>query len=407
MNGVERGASPTRRQPPKIRRPAPVPRVPSPLVGLTPTQIAALADAPLPLVEETGDGHCLVTFCWQDRSGDAEGVLLFANRLTDETCLEDTLLEPLAGTDWWHATFRMESDWRASYAFLVHRRGQSAPWLSADQVQIRQVLDQGVCDPQNPAWCENRAGVRQSVVELPDAPPQPWTQPRAGASTGSVTGHRLTGERRVWCYQPAGVDSATPLPLLLVLDGEVWVQPSHSLPVLLDNLIADGVLGPVRAVLLDSGGRDRRWQELGTEGGGVADLVEGLVPWARQRFAVASGPANVAVAGQSLGGLTALRAGLLRSDVVGGVISHSASLWQDDLLGLVDPALCAGRPLPRIHLAHGRQEWVLTGPHQRLAECAQAAGLDLKVSQHNGGHDYAWWRGGVAEGLIWLWGIAD
>ena len=69
----------------------------------------------LPLVEPGPADEAVVTFCWRD--ADAEQVLLFANRLIDETSLADTLLERKAGTDLWHASFRMGSDWRASYAF--------------------------------------------------------------------------------------------------------------------------------------------------------------------------------------------------------------------------------------------------------------------------------------------------
>jgi len=125
-----------------------------------------------------------------------------------------------------------------------------------------------------------------------------------------------------------------------------------------------------------------------------------LLPWLADRRAVPADPGAVAVAGQSLGGLTALRAGLLRPDRIGNVISHSASLWQDDLAA--ECAAAAGSGL-RIHLAHGSQEWVLAGPHHDLAARLRAAGLEVDAVEQNGGHDYAWWRGGIADGLRWVW----
>ncbi len=394
-----------RRQPPKTPRPLPVPRVPSPLADLDPDSVTAFWDGPgsvQPLVERVAAGRIRVTFCWRDAH--ADGVLLFANRLTDETSLADTLLERLGDSDLWHASFEMADDWRASYAFLVQPAGAPEPWRSGDQVQIRQVLDHGHRDPRNPVQCQNRAGVVQSVVELPAAPAQPWTARRAGTPAGTVRATRARDGRQVWWYDPPGIDLDAELPLLVMLDGEVWTEPTHSLPIMADNLIADGAVRPFRALLPESGGRDLRWQELAADGSGVSDVVERWLPWARSVRGVAHGPENVAVCGQSLGGITALRTGLLHPDLVGQVISHSASLWQDDLTALV-----RGRPgtaSPRIHLAHGSQEWVLTAPHRTLAQALRGAGIAVHEAVHNGGHDYAWWRGGVADALRETWGPA-
>lgn len=182
---------------------------------------------------------------------------------------------------------------------------------------------------------------------------------------------------------------------MVALDGEVWTS-HQSLPTTLDNLVADGEIPPVRAVLVSSGGVDRRWSELGAGGSGPAYLIEELLPWVAGLRAVDL--SRVVVAGQSLGGLTALRAGLARPDAVSAVVSASASLWQDDLAAEVVAAAGSGL---RVHLAHGSQEWVLAGPHADLADRLRRAGLEVAAVAHNGGHDYAWWRGDIADGLRW------
>lgn len=374
----------TPRRPPKIPRPTPVVRVRR---SVRDEEVHSL-----PIIEATDvPGEKLVTFCWRD--AEAEAVLLFANRLTDETSLSDTLLERAPGSDLWHASFRMRSDWRASYCFLVHSPGESAPWETYGQVSLRAALDRGLPDPHNPRTCRNRAGVVQSVVALPDAPAQPWLMPRAGVSHGSVERLVGPGGRDVWIYDPPGSDARTPLPLAVVLDGEVWTS-SQSLPTTLDNLRADEALPPTRAVFVGSGGRDSRWSELGSEAG-VDHLVEHVVPWVSTIRTIDA--ARVVVVGQSLGGLTALRAGLRHPDVFAGVVSSSASLWQDDLVS------CVPRTSPvRIHLAHGAQEWVLAEPHERFAARLRTAAMAVQAVSHNGGHDYAWWRGDVADGLRWV-----
>ena len=390
--------TPTR--PPKLPRPEPVPRVRSCLIDrLAPEDVPMFWDRiaqHLPLVEETDTsaetGEVVVTFCWRDQ--DAEQVLLFANRLTDETQLADTLLERHGDTDLWHASFRMRADWRASYAFVVQRPGEPAPWLADGHVGVRAALDRGLRDPRNPDSCLDRAGISQSVVSLPQAPEQRWLARRPDVPAGSVVHHEGPDGRDVWLYDPADVPADAPLPLVVALDGKVWTS-QQSLPTTLDNLIADGMIPPVRAVLASSGGSDARWTELGDDAGATY-VVDELVPWARSLRAVDE---QVVAVGQSLGGLTVLRAGLRRPDVVTGVVSQSASLWLDDLADLVRPGIAT-----RVHLAWGLQEWVLDGPHRLLAEQLAAAGVPVEPVPVNGGHDYAWWRGTVADGLRSLLG---
>ncbi len=393
-------------RPPKVPRPQPLRRAESPLLtalvaraAVDPAALTAfLAGAELPLIEPTGEpGTRLVTFCWHDSA--AEQVLLFANRITDETRLAETLLHRHPGTDLWSLSIVMESDWRASYAFLVQRPGEPAPWRAdGDQVRIRAALDRGLPDPGNPARCRNRAGVEQSVVSLPDAPAQPWLSRRPGVPQGTLLATSLPGERDGWSWQAAGSVPAE-APLLLVLDGEVWTGP-QDLPSTLDNLVADGALPPCRALLVASGGREHRWAELGDDG--TSYLVDEVLPWLRDRDWLPTDPGRVAVIGQSLGGLTALRLGLRHPDLCGVVLSQSASLWLDDLsteLAHLDPDRS-----PRIHLAHGTQEWVLAPPHRALTTRLRAAHLDLHPVEINGGHDYAWWRGTLADALAWAFG---
>lgn len=395
---------PERRRPPKVPRPHPLRRGVSPTLTRVreqarhdPAAVAEfIANTRLPLVEPAGHPReRLVSFCWHDP--EAEEVLLFANRLTDETRLEETLLSRLPGTDLWTLSVVMESDWRASYAFLVRRSGEPAPWLAeGDQVRIRAALDRGRRDPANPVTCRNRAGVQQSVVALPDADPQPHLVRRDAAPRG--TAQTLPGHPRVtaWVSTPAPEAQA---PLVVVLDGEVWHDGPHDLTATLDNLVAGQVLPPLRALFVSSGGRDQRWSELADDG--TTYLTDSLLPLAHERGWLADDPHQVAVIGQSLGGLTALRLGLRRPDLCGTVLSQSASLWLDEL----DVEIGAlADVLPRIHLAHGRQEWVLAGPHERLVEKLRAAGVVVQAHEVNGGHDYAWWRGTVADALVWALG---
>ena len=76
-------------------------------------------------------------------------------------------------------------------------------------------------DPLNPRVFPARADTQldafqgHSVLELPQAPPQPWVTPRPGAAQGTLTRHevasRILGNQRpVWLYRPANAAPQAP-----------------------------------------------------------------------------------------------------------------------------------------------------------------------------------------------------
>lgn len=363
---------------------------------------------------ETADER-IVTFLWRDDAGEpAEAVLLFANRITDERNLDASLMQRVPGTDIWHLSYRMRDDWRASYSFHVRRSGEAWPWSPDDQLSVRQGLDRGQADPRNPLTCRNRPGALMSVVELPAAPPQPWLVRREGlAARGRVSKLLGPGRRPVWLYTPPRIPlppitdptahpvlsrpvrtPEPPMPVIVLFDGEVWAG-TQSIADTVDNLIADGLIRPCIVVMPAAGDRERRWADLDDDGAGGDWVVNELLPWVRSIAPASLQPSEVVVAGQSLGGYTALRCALEHPEAVGAVLSQSASLWQREL---------RARAPELVHRLHvymevGTQEWVLREPNRELAAAFVAAGADVHFTEYNGGHDYACWRGGIADGI--------
>lgn len=414
-----------RRTPPKVPRPAAAPLTVSPAVlqlrdelGMCDTHAArelALehfwTEHPrLPILEVAdpgkafAEGRYTVTFLWQD--AEAEEVLLFASGITDELDLSASLMRRVPDTDLWHLSYRMRGDWRASYGFTRRLPGEAWPWTVGDQLAIRFGLDRGLADPRNPRSCRNRVGTVMSVVALPDAPAQPWLERREGlGGRGRVTELLGPDERTVWVYEPpsAPAGSASPLPAVVLLDGEVWTG-TQDIATTVDNLLADGAMRPCLIVMPAS--YPDASPEVAPEAAPEVDargsdwIVHRLLPWVRAHYSVSGDAADTIVAGQGLGGYTALRAALEFPDAVGAVLSQSASLWQRRLPA-PDPA--------QIHRLHayievGSQEWVLREPNERLASEFTRFGADTHFVEYNGGHDYACWRGGIAEGLRTLLG---
>lgn len=409
-----------RRTPPKVPRPAPAPLSTSTVIADL-AETLSQAESPeragilatfwaahprTPLIEPSRTpGRSRVTFLWRDAG--ATAVLLFVNRITDERALEESVMHQIPGTDVWHLTYEMRNDWRASYGFIPHRGAASPPWTGQDQVALRQLLDSGLHDPRNPLECVGARGLSLSVVELADAPAQPWLAERLLERTdavprGTVEQHVLDSGRSVAIYLPhidhrtqgPGRDAA-PLPAVVLLDGDLWHR-HHEIQVSFDYLIARGQLPPCVVLMPSAGSREDRWAELGGEHDGSAWVVNDLLPWARARCNISSRRDDVIVAGQSLGGLTALRAAIQHPQTIGAALSQSASLWVDDLAQHLQSA---DLTRTRVYLEVGSQEWVLRDPNATLARRLQGVGADVTFVEYNGGHDYACWRGGLIDGL--------
>ena len=434
----------TRPTPPKLPRPQRAPLATSPTLAamhqrlLERPQLASQLQAQLwqqvtstPLLEAdpTQEGKYLVTFLWR---GAAHSVLLFVNRLTDEKNLADSYMRRLPGTDTWHLTYRMDGDWRASYCFLPAPAADQAPWLQGSQVRLRQALDGGLPDPHNPVTCTNRRGFVQSVVSLPLAPAWPLGEwpvfsddaagagrfdggglgaGRGDAGAGSLDAGRLdvvadldTLGRQIWVYTPALIDRAQSWPVLLVLDGEVWLK-RHHLHLALAQLMDAGLIAPAYIVFIDSGGTEQRWQELGDSESDFGVYLTGpLLNWLKTHYAISPKPADRVVIGQSLGALTVLRTLVAYPQLIGAGISQSASLWQDVLFSELNALDATQTPLAgtRAWIEVGSQEWILAPLQPKAVHQLRKAGMQVKDMVYNGGHDYACWRINLASALMHL-----
>lgn len=439
----------TRPTPPKLPRPQRAPLATSPTLAamhqrlLERPQLASQLQAQLwqqitstPLLEAdpTQEGKYLVTFLWR---GAAHSVLLFVNRLTDEKNLADSYMRRLPGTDTWYLTYRMDGDWRASYCFLPAPAAAQAPWLQGSQVRLRQALDGGLPDPHNPVTCTNRRGFVQSVVSLPLAPAWPlgqwpvFSDDAAGAGrfdggvlgagrddasedrdgTGELDAGRLdvvadldTLGRKIWVYTPALIDRAQSWPVLLVLDGEVWLK-RHHLHLALAQLMDAGLIAPAYMVFIDSGGTEQRWQELGDSESDFGGYLSGqLLNWLKAHYAISPNPADRVVIGQSLGALTVLRTLVGYPQLIGSGISQSASLWQEVLFSELNALDATAMPLAgtRAWIEVGSQEWILAPLQPKAVRQLRQAGMQVKDVVYNGGHDYACWRINLASALMHL-----
>ncbi|MEU1935477.1 alpha/beta hydrolase-fold protein [Streptomyces coeruleorubidus] len=336
------------------------------------------AAARAPASTPDGDGWTTL-FLW--RGSDAASIEF-------ESWSEPVPLRRFGDTDCWYAEVRMPARLRVTYQFRV---GEEA-----------------YADPFNPVG----AGGDRSIAATPDAPAQPhW--PAVGADgvlplprTRIRWASERLGGRRTVRVHPAGGGG----PVVLLLDGDDWLY-LHPAMTAFDSAVASGEMPPVTLVFLPA--KDRE-----------AEFACGAALWEAVRdellpLVVESGVSaeldRLVVAGQSLGGLSALYAALEFPDLVSRVACQSPSFWwTPDALGLADPL---GGPVGGAIAARLRERPDLSGlrvafdvgehetrmlPHCELVETlAGQAGATVRVSRSASGHDRAGWRQALLRDVAW------
>ena len=220
----------------------------------------------------------------------------------------------------------MHNKTRMTYGFRVNAPVKS--FASIDELAASMMKFPPKPDPQNPY-----RSLIFSVLELPLAPPQPWSRINADVPTGKqlnyeIASRVLMAKRKITVYTPAGYDTGnTPCNLLVFFDAETYtnklVIPA---PVILDNLIAGKSIAPTVAVFVANLPQPNvRLEELACSDRFSEFVASELVPWVRKRFRVSPEPSRTAVCGVSLGGLAAAYCGLKHSAVFGNVLSQSGT----------------------------------------------------------------------------------
>lgn len=371
-----------------------------------------------PLIEPTTDDPrtSWITFLWRGdehtkrmnvQGGPATGD--FAPKMTR-----------LADTDLWYRTDRIPNDSRFTYFFQVNR-----PLRFPPHAERLPPLSPPHADPLNP---HKLSGPERSLVELPEAPPQPWNEARPGVAKGSLKERQLQSDvlkdaephleslRKFLVYTPPGYDLLPDKPGLLVMfDGSPKIGPDMPVPVILDNLIAEKRIPPLVAVFIyQTAERDR---EVGCSEPFGRFVASELVPWVQKHYHVTNDPHRIIVCGASGGGLMAGFCGLRYSGTFGNVLSLSGGFgwWPgsleeklDDEPGWLTRQFVNSPAVPvRFFLAAGKFEnyffpYNLLVENRRLRDVLLAKGHDVHYAEFSGRHDPVCWRGPFVDGLIWL-----
>jgi enterochelin esterase family protein len=262
------------------------------------------------------------------------------------------------------------------------------------------------------------------LLEMPGAPGQPSIVAKDSVAKGttsqtSIKSTVLNEDRTITVYTPAGYDRKSACDLLIVFDGITYgggtrEQAEVPTPTILDNLIAEKRIGPTIALLVWSMGKRNR--DL-TGNKAFADFIGmELVPWARAHYAIAPGAGNVVVAGSSFGGFAATFCAIAHPESIGNVLSQSGAYWitkdwqnvrppYPHDTGMMIEQLKRTDHLPiRFYIEVGRFDLgaAMLGSNRELRDVLQTKGYDVDYREFDGGHEYAAWRGSLADGLVSL-----
>lgn len=368
-----------------------------------------------PLVEPIAgeNRNVWLTFLWRAKE-ETRNVVIWSD-LGNWQNLATLQMTRLADTDLWYKTYRVRDDARFAYRLSVNDSllpfGTEARGKQPTKFQP---------DPLNPRQYDFFKPTIYSVVELSTAPSLTWiTRPpdvpkSQGGRIDKFASKILNNDRRVWIYTPPGYKpEGKPYHLLILFDGSGYVSMIPA-PVVLDNLLAKGLIPPTVAVLVDSG--DARERELTCNPQFAEFITKELLPWVRGKYHVTSDPTETVVGGASFGGLAAAWVAMKHPEIFGNVLAQSGSFWwkpeNEDEYEWLTRQFVAGAKLPiRFHLQIGLLENLSVArpdsptnllASRHLRDVLQAKGYEVRLQEINGGHDFFNWQAALPDGLTAL-----
>lgn len=400
----------------------------------------AIRSVGTPLIQTLDEDNCLVVFIWQDPQGNEKtsstaSVILDVNSLTNHHSWEPICLSRLAGTDAWFGQLTVNSQWRGSYSFIPITAGQR-PRIAQQKEDSSQaqrawwvdVVQNQTHDELNPLPALLSGWGMSSPLHLANAPEEKgwkeWDQGRLPLlSVDQIQpihwlSSRLNNHRDCSLFSTATGKA----PLVILLDGQKWGAPSGALSVL-QYLTEQQLIAPAHYLLMPSIDGQTRWQELSCSALFWQAFLNELRPIVRHALSASdSDVSEMIVAGQSLGGLSALYAGLMFPDHFSKVISLSGSFWwpEENRVNGSAPEQSLESRLPKGGLAEQVVEGQLSVQHlntfmtvgsgeedmclynQMMYEAIKGKDGKVHFETVQGGHDWLSWRSGLVNGLLHL-----
>jgi putative tributyrin esterase len=233
----------------------------------------------------------------------------------------------------------------------------------------------------------------------------------------------LGGRGDVSVFVPAGIESHTSIPMVILLHGVydshwAWffkggahevasklIAKSEMRPMLL-VAPSDGLYGDGSAYFCHSGRNYERWI--------TDDLIEGLI----KAFACVDADSVVFIAGLSMGGYGALRLGMKRPDIFRGISAHSAITQIEEMYQFTSDqfpleSVHAGETdllswvernrdlLPPLRFDCGTRDLLIEG-NRRFHGQLNKRQIPHRYMEFEGGHDWSYWHTHVESSFLFF-----
>jgi enterochelin esterase family protein len=303
----------------------------------------------------------------------------------------------MPGSDIWFLIQEVPEGSRIEYRFVVVKKGKR----------------EFVLDPLNPLKSKNPAGPT-SVLHAKDYIYPKWAMIDPEAREGSfdefsIASEAFEEERNIKVYIPARFRKRRRYPLLVVNDGEGFLQYAKFKNIL-NNLIYNLEIAPMVVALYTPKGikeyeNDFRYCRF---------IVDELVPEMEKRFPLIQRRTARGLMGASYGALGALATAWYYPAVFQRLMLLSSSFAfprEDDydVPTAVDPVLDFFNGLPEPQERPSEKVFMSCGVYESrihenrsLLTNLHAEGIDVRYDEVKDGHNWGNWRDRMRDGLSWL-----
>lgn len=307
-------------------------------------------------------------------------------------------LERIEGTDIWYLIMPLPPASRVEYKFEIVRDGV-ARWIQ---------------DPLNPNLARDPFGAN-SVAHGTGYNIPEWIHRDPGSARGSYDVITIDsaelGRRSSRVYLPARFRETRRYPLLIVHDGEDYVNYAALEPIL-DNLMARREIPDMIVALTNS---PDRITEYANDERHARYLTEELVPALEEHYPLRSQPQSRCLMGASFGAVAALSTAVRYPGFYGRLLLQSGSFAFSDIGEgnrrgpAFDPVvrfMNGYRANPaaiseRVFVSCGMYESLIY-ENRSLIPLLEATGMDVRFREARDGHNWENWRDRLREGLSWL-----
>lgn len=298
----------------------------------------------------------------------------------------------IRNTDIWMTAFAFPPAARLDYKIILNEKD----WI---------------LDPVNPhqQFSGVGGGAPNSELRMPGWKKDKSQVERLGIVHGTIKENRIASTKLSYevaytVYLPAGVSNPSGLPTLYVTDGNEYIDPRlGNMRTVLDNLIADQKIKPLRVVFIDArdpaqASTNRRMSELSLNDAYLDFLTEELIPAVEGSQRV--GRDDRGVMGTSLGGLMSAYISLKRPDLFGVVGIQSPAFWyKPEIYTLAEQSV---QPPLRVFLSAGTL-YDAAEESRKMKAILEQRGHRCMYVETDEAHSWGNWRNLLEELLVELY----